>query len=90
MFLTALVIASKYVNDVQRYNRHWAALADRTFDLHDIITMENQLLQLLDYNFQIKEEELMARLAPLFPPTTAGEPNTTTLPFRLRRRALNL
>ncbi|KIO03078.1 hypothetical protein M404DRAFT_146447, partial [Pisolithus tinctorius Marx 270] len=63
VFLAALIVASKYLNDSSPKNKHWAAYA-AIFDLAEVNLMEKQLLFLLDYDLDFDEEEACKHFAP--------------------------
>ncbi|KAJ7845712.1 hypothetical protein B0H14DRAFT_3138994 [Mycena olivaceomarginata] len=64
VFLGALVVASKYVNDCTLKNVHWAECTG-IFTTHDIGIMERDFLTVLDYQLGVKEDDIMAHHASL-------------------------
>ncbi|KAG2192858.1 hypothetical protein INT47_010271 [Mucor saturninus] len=56
IFLATLIIASKYIHDTALKNKYWVTYA-QMFSASEINLMEKQLLQLLDYNLEIKWAE---------------------------------
>lgn len=61
IFLTCLIMAAKYVNDISPKNKHWARHATFNgfkFYTNEVNHMEKQLLQLLDWDLRVKEEDL--------------------------------
>lgn len=65
LFLAALIVAAKYLNDSSPKNKHWTRYA-ALFSQAEVNLMEKQLLYLLDYDLRIDEEELMDHFAPFF------------------------
>lgn len=65
VFLAALIIAAKYLNDSSPKNKHWCRYAD-LFSLAEVSLMEKQLLYILDYDLRIEEPELIYHFAPFF------------------------
>ncbi|KAI6168868.1 hypothetical protein EDD17DRAFT_1502862 [Pisolithus thermaeus] len=63
VFLAALIVAAKYLNDSSPKNKHWATYA-AIFDLAEVNLMEKQLLSLLDYDLDFDEEEACKFFAP--------------------------
>ncbi|KAI8871909.1 hypothetical protein GQ42DRAFT_110832, partial [Ramicandelaber brevisporus] len=57
IFLAAMVVASKYFNDVTAKNKYWARHAGGVFSTIEVNLMEKQLLALLGYNLRIEQEE---------------------------------
>lgn len=61
VFLTCLIMAAKYVNDISPKNKHWARHATFNgfkFYTNEVNYMERQLLQLLDWDLKVKGEDL--------------------------------
>lgn len=65
VFLAALIIAAKNLNDSSPKNKHWCRYA-QLFSLPEVNLMEKQLLFLLDYDLRIEEPELIFYFAPFF------------------------
>ncbi|KAN0061726.1 PHO85 cyclin-1 [Thecaphora frezii] len=65
VFLAALIVAAKYLNDSSPKNKHWTKYA-ALFSQAEVNLMEKQLLYLLDYDLRMEEEELMVHFAPFF------------------------
>lgn len=63
VFLAALILASKYLNDSSPRNKHWATYAI-LFDIAEVNLMETQLLCLLDYDLRFDEGEACEYFAP--------------------------
>ncbi len=74
VFLAALIVAAKYLNDASPKNIHWEKFA-ATFDLAEINLMEKQLLFLLDYDLRFDEHEACRLFEPFMasPPTRNQE-----------------
>ncbi|KAJ2904685.1 putative cyclin domain-containing protein [Zalerion maritima] len=72
IFLAALIIAAKYLNDSSPKNKHWAnysvlATPDAGafgFSRTEVNLMERQLLMLLDYDLRFTTEDLYRELEP--------------------------
>lgn len=77
IFLAALILAAKYLNDSSPKNKHWAAyteiklsksLPKFNFSTTEVNLMEKQLLFLLDWDLRITEEDLYRELDPFLAP----------------------
>lgn len=55
VFLAALIVAAKYLNDSSPKNKHWTRYA-AIFPLQEVCLMERQLLFLLDFDLRADEE----------------------------------
>ncbi|KAF9242923.1 hypothetical protein BU15DRAFT_43376 [Melanogaster broomeanus] len=66
IFLAALIVAAKYLNDSSPKNKHWAAYGF-LFDLAEVNLMEMQLLFILGYELRFDEQEAIIHFAPLMP-----------------------
>jgi len=69
IFLAALILAAKYLNDSSPKNKHWAnysvmssAIHNFGFSRTEVNLMEKQLLFLLDWDLRITEEDLYREL----------------------------
>jgi hypothetical protein len=62
VFLGALIVASKYVNDSTLKNVHWALCTD-IFGKSDIGLIEWEFLEVLDFQLGVKENDLLAHHA---------------------------
>lgn len=69
IFLAALILAAKYLNDSSPKNKHWASYSNMATDLYsfgfsrtEVNLMEKQLLYLLDWDLRIREEDLYREL----------------------------
>ncbi|EPQ28670.1 uncharacterized protein PFL1_03973 [Pseudozyma flocculosa PF-1] len=65
VFLAALIVAAKYLNDSSPKNKHWTKYA-ALFSQAEVNLMEKQLLYLLDYDLRMEEDELMVHFEPFF------------------------
>jgi PHO85 cyclin-1 len=69
IFLAALILAAKYLNDSSPKNKHWANYSQISndyvsfgFSRTEVNLMEKQLLFLLDWDLRISEEDLYREL----------------------------
>jgi len=75
IFLAALILAAKYLNDSSPKNKHWANYSHIQNDEYsfgfsrtEVNLMEKQLLFLLDWELRITEEDLYRELDPFLAP----------------------
>ncbi|KAK3675943.1 PHO85 cyclin-1 [Recurvomyces mirabilis] len=74
IFLAALILAAKNLNDSSPKNKHWARYTavpgfdDFGFSLTEVNLMEKQLLGLLDWDLRITENDLYFHLEPFLAP----------------------
>ncbi|KAK7741920.1 PHO85 cyclin-1 [Diatrype stigma] len=75
IFLAALILTAKYLNDSSPKNNHWASYSNLTsghynfgFSKTEVNLMEKQLLFLLDWELRITEEDLYQELDPFLAP----------------------
>ncbi|KAF2478491.1 hypothetical protein BDY17DRAFT_65526 [Neohortaea acidophila] len=74
IFLAALILAAKNLNDSSPKNKHWARYTAVTgyphfgFSLTEVNLMEKQLLGLLDWDLRITEDDLYYHLEPFLAP----------------------
>lgn len=75
IFLAALILAAKYLNDSSPKNKHWATYSnlntghyDFGFSRTEVNLMEKQLLFLLDWELRITQEDLYQELDPFLAP----------------------
>lgn len=59
IFLAAIIIATKFLNDRPPRNKSWAKFSGHAFSLSDINLMERQFLELLQYNLSFKLSEIV-------------------------------
>ncbi|KAK8014085.1 hypothetical protein PG990_007381 [Apiospora arundinis] len=78
IFLAALILAAKYLNDSSPKNKHWANYSaihsegySFGFSRTEVNLMEKQLLFLLDWELRITEEDLYRELDPFLSPIRA-------------------
>ncbi|KAK8098347.1 Cyclin [Apiospora kogelbergensis] len=78
IFLAALILAAKYLNDSSPKNKHWANYSaihsegySFGFSRTEVNLMEKQLLFLLDWELRITEEDLYRQLDPFLSPIRA-------------------
>lgn len=62
VFLAALILSAKYLNDSSPKNRHWKSYTMGLFRLEEVNLMEKQLLFLLDWDLSITTEDLYTSL----------------------------
>ncbi|GJN93957.1 hypothetical protein Rhopal_007017-T1 [Rhodotorula paludigena] len=67
VFLAALIIAAKYLNDSSPQNKHWVKYAVH-FTAAEVNLMERQLLTILNFDLSFTEDELICLLGPLVQP----------------------
>lgn len=74
IFLAALILAAKNLNDSSPKNKHWAryttvpGFESFSFSTTEVNLMEKQLLFLLDWDLQITNEDLYAHFEPFLAP----------------------
>ena len=66
VFLAALILSAKYLNDSSPKNKHWARYTCGLFSLHEVNLMEKQLLYLLDWDLRITLDDLYTHVLPYF------------------------
>ncbi|KAI1856912.1 uncharacterized protein JN550_013582 [Neoarthrinium moseri] len=78
IFLAALILAAKYLNDSSPKNKHWANYSNIStdsctfgFSRTEVNLMEKQLLFLLDWELRITEEDLYRELDVFLAPIRA-------------------
>ncbi|RDW94620.1 hypothetical protein BP5796_00383 [Coleophoma crateriformis] len=77
IFLAALILAAKFLNDSSPKNKHWADYSSVRgfegfgFSRTEVNLMEKQLLFLLDWNLNISEDDLYSHLDPFLAPIRA-------------------
>lgn len=62
IFLSCLVLASKFHNDSLPKNTHWANYTDGLFTLKDLNLMERQLLYLLNWDMRVTSDQMCVQL----------------------------
>jgi G1/S-specific cyclin PLC1 len=74
IFLAALILAAKSLNDSSPKNKHWARYTPVKgfegfgFNLIEVNLMEKQLLNLLDWDLNVREDDLYFHLEPFLAP----------------------
>lgn len=68
IFLSCLILASKFHNDCSPKNIHWANYTDGLFTSKDVNLMERQLLYLLNWNLRISNEEMIEQVGSFLAP----------------------
>lgn len=81
VFLAALILASKYLNDSSPKNKHWARHTGGLFNLAEVNLMEKQMLFLLEWDPKITMTDLVKYLHPFLEPIVVRE-------RRMRQRQL--
>jgi G1/S-specific cyclin PLC1 len=78
IFLAALILAAKYLNDSSPKNKHWANYSHFLNDGYsfgftrtEVNLMEKQLLFLLEWDLRITEQDLYRELEPFLAPVRA-------------------
>jgi PHO85 cyclin-1 len=66
VFLAALILSAKYLNDSSPKNKHWARYTMGLFSLPEVNLMEKQLLYLLDWDLRITPDDLYTHVLPYF------------------------
>lgn len=62
IFLSCLILASKFHNDSSPKNVHWASYTDGLFTLKDVNLMERQLLYLLNWDIKVSNDDMISQL----------------------------
>ncbi|KAE8451529.1 hypothetical protein EG329_003602 [Mollisiaceae sp. DMI_Dod_QoI] len=74
IFLAALILSAKFLNDSSPKNKHWAEYSNVRgyepfgFSRTEVNLMEKQLLYLLDWDLNISEDDLYTHLNPFLAP----------------------
>lgn len=68
IFLSCLILASKFHNDSSPKNVHWATYTDGLFSLKDVNLMERQLLFLLNWDIRVSNEDMIQHLSKFLEP----------------------
>lgn len=77
IFLAALILSAKFLNDSSPKNKHWAeythvrGYGDFGFSKTEVNLMEKQLLYLLDWDLNLDENDLYTHLDPFLEPYRA-------------------
>ncbi|KAG5982953.1 hypothetical protein E4U55_001053 [Claviceps digitariae] len=95
IFLAALILSAKYLNDSSPKNKHWANYTHITTDLYtfgfnrtEVNLMEKQLLFLLEWDLRIKEQDLYRELDSFLAPlrTRAAEKQARKMRHREEKK----
>lgn len=68
IFLSCLILASKYHNDLLPKNKHWAKYSEGLFSLQDVNLMERQLLYLLNWDVHVSNADMVGQLGRFLAP----------------------
>lgn len=68
IFLGCLILAAKTLNDSSPLNKHWALYTDGLLHIHEVNTIERELLEYFDWNVTVTTNELITCLAPFLQP----------------------
>ncbi|KAE9410898.1 hypothetical protein BT96DRAFT_969176 [Gymnopus androsaceus JB14] len=60
VFLGALIVATKYLNDSSMKNIHWARIVRVYSDKDDVSRIEREILEVLDWELRLTEDDLLA------------------------------
>ncbi|KAJ4001281.1 hypothetical protein F5050DRAFT_1803364 [Lentinula boryana] len=74
VFLGALIVASKFLNDSCLSNMYWAQCT-RLFGKHDVGRIEREFLEVLDWELRLTEDDLLAHYEPLVLATFSDAPD---------------
>lgn len=96
IFLAALILSAKFLNDSSPKNKHWAEYSNVRgfepfgFSRTEVNLMEKQLLFLLDWDLNISEQDLYTHLDPFLAPIRVEIQRQEQIAHEkaLRRRAL--
>jgi G1/S-specific cyclin PLC1 len=88
LFLAALILAAKSINDISPKNKHWARYSlikdyhddGFGFSLAEVNLMEYQLLSLLDWNIRVSLDDLYCELQPVLDITHGQHSRTEIQP----------
>ncbi|KAF6062854.1 Cyclin, N-terminal domain family protein [Candida albicans] len=68
IFLSALIVAAKSLNDSSPLNKHWTKYTDGLLTLEEVNLAERELLNILNWKTNITKEELIISLYPFLQP----------------------
>lgn len=68
IFLGCLILAAKTLNDSSPLNKHWALYTDGLLHIHEVNTIERELLEYFDWNVTVTTKDLITCLAPFLQP----------------------
>ncbi|KAI9508461.1 hypothetical protein F5148DRAFT_906016 [Russula earlei] len=84
VFLGALIVASKYLNDSTLKNLHWAVCTG-VFGKRDIGRIEREFLDVLDFELSISQDDIMAHYTAIMSLVTPTRRVSHTIPTSLPR-----
>ncbi|WLF76971.1 PHO85 interacting cyclin [Lodderomyces elongisporus] len=64
IFLSALIVAAKSLNDSSPLNKHWTKYTDGLLSIEEVNLAERELISILNWDINIKEHELIITLQP--------------------------
>lgn len=64
IFLAALILSAKTLNDSSPLNKHWTKYTDGLLSLQEVNMAERELIGLLKWNINVKQEDLVIVLQP--------------------------
>lgn len=64
IFLAALILSAKSLNDLSPLNKHWTKYTDGLMSQADVNSAERELIGLLKWNLTVSQDELVAVLQP--------------------------
>lgn len=64
IFLAALILSAKSLNDSSPLNKHWTKYTDGLLTNNEVNLAERELISLLKWNLTVKEDELLVALQP--------------------------
>lgn len=68
IFLAALILSAKSLNDSSPLNKHWTRYTDGLLTIDEVNMAERELIGLLKWNVVIKEDDLIIALQPFLIP----------------------
>lgn len=68
IFLSALILSAKSLNDSSPLNKHWTKYTDGLLTLSEVNMAERELIGLLNWNVNVNEEDLIIALQPFLIP----------------------
>lgn len=68
IFLAALILAAKNLNDSSPKNKYWAKYTQGLFTIEEVNLMEKQFLHLLDWDLRVSTNDLLDHFAPFLEP----------------------
>ncbi|CDK29746.1 unnamed protein product [Kuraishia capsulata CBS 1993] len=68
IFLGALILAAKSLNDSSPFNKCWAAYTDGLLTLKEVNTLEREMIGYLGWDLRVTEQDIMNCFAPFLAP----------------------